>query len=102
LICVSGLISPPVALLLGLVAANFTGNPFLRFNAKAINLLLQFSVVGLGFGMNVNSALSGKNGFNLTVASILSTLLLGLFLGKWLKIDSKTSHLITCGTDLRR
>jgi hypothetical protein len=55
LICVS--ISPPVALLLGLVAANFTGNP-LRFNAKAINLLLQFSVVGLGFGMNVNSALS--------------------------------------------
>jgi uncharacterized membrane protein YadS len=32
------------------------------------------------------------------VASILSTLLLGLFLGRWLKIDSKTSHLITCGT----
>jgi uncharacterized membrane protein YadS len=62
---------------------------FLRFNAKAINLLLQFSVVGLGFGMNVNSALStGKMGFFLTVASILSTLLLGL-LGKWLKIDSK-------------
>jgi uncharacterized integral membrane protein (TIGR00698 family) len=99
LICVSGLISPPVALLLGLVAANFTGNPFLRFNAKAINVLLQFSVVGLGFGMNVNSALStGKTGFFLTVASILSTLLLGILLGKWLKIDSKTSHLITCGT----
>jgi uncharacterized membrane protein YadS len=32
------------------------------------------------------------------VASILSTLLLGFLLGKWLKIDSKTSHLITCGT----
>jgi hypothetical protein len=60
-------------------------------NAKAINLLLQFSVVGLGFGMNVNSALSaGKMGFFFTVASILSTL---LELGKWLKIDSK-SHLI--------
>jgi uncharacterized membrane protein YadS len=25
---------------------------------------------------------------------------LGFFLGKWLKIDSKTSHLITCGTRL--
>jgi uncharacterized membrane protein YadS len=34
--------------------------------------------------------------FFLTVASILSTLLLGILLGKWLKIDSKTSHLITC------
>jgi uncharacterized membrane protein YadS len=22
----------------------------------------------------------------------------GFFLGRWLKIDSKTSHLITCGT----
>jgi hypothetical protein len=56
LICVSGLISPPVALLLGLVAANFTGNPFLRFNAKGD----QLSILSrrFGFGMNVNSALS--------------------------------------------
>jgi uncharacterized integral membrane protein (TIGR00698 family) len=49
--------------------------------------------------MNVNSALSaGKTGFLFTVASIFSTLLLGLLLGKWLKIDSKISHLISCGT----
>jgi uncharacterized integral membrane protein (TIGR00698 family) len=99
LVCISGLISPPVALLLGLVAANISGNPFLRFNAKAVNVLLQLSVIGLGFGMNVNSALSaGKTGFLFTVASIFSTLLLGLLLGKWLKIDSKISHLISCGT----
>jgi uncharacterized integral membrane protein (TIGR00698 family) len=99
LVCISGLISPPVSLLLGLVAANISGNPFLRFNAKAVNVLLQLSVIGLGFGMNVNSALSaGKTGFLFTVASIFSTLLLGLLLGKWLKIDSKISHLISCGT----
>jgi uncharacterized integral membrane protein (TIGR00698 family) len=99
LVCVSGIISPPVALLFGLVAANSIGNPFLRFNGRAINFLLQFSVVGLGFGMNVNSALSaGKVGFFFTVASILSTLLLGILLGKLLKIDRKTSHLISCGT----
>jgi uncharacterized integral membrane protein (TIGR00698 family) len=99
LVCISGLISPPVALVLGLVVANISGNPFLRFNAKAINVLLQLSVIGLGFGMNVNSALSaGKMGFLFTVASIFSTLLLGLFLGRWLKIDNKISHLISCGT----
>jgi uncharacterized integral membrane protein (TIGR00698 family) len=99
LVCVSGLISPPIALVLGLIAANISGNPFLRFNAKAINVLLQLSVIGLGFGMNVNSAISaGKAGFFFTIASIFSTLVLGLFLGRWLKIDKKTSHLISCGT----
>jgi uncharacterized integral membrane protein (TIGR00698 family) len=99
LVCVSGLISPPVALVLGLAAANISGNPFLRFNAKAIPILLQLSVIGLGFGMNVNSAISaGKTGFFFTIASIFITLLLGLFLGKVLKIDRKIAHLISCGT----
>jgi len=78
---------------------NIFGNPFVEFNNKAITYLLQFSVVGLGFGMNATSALSaGKEGFVLTILSIFSTLLLGTFLGKWLKTDKKTSHLISCGT----
>jgi uncharacterized integral membrane protein (TIGR00698 family) len=60
---------------------------------------LQFSVVGLGFGMNVHNAVSaGKEGFLFTIISIVSTLILGTFLGKWFKTDKKTSHLISCGT----
>ena len=99
ILCLSGFISPPVALLLGLVVANLSGHPFLELNHKATNILLQLSVIGLGFGMNVNSALSaGKEGFIFTVASIFSTLILGFFIGKWLKIEKKTSHLISCGT----
>ena len=99
LLCLSGLISPPVALLLGLIVANLSGHPFLHLNHRATSILLQISVVGLGFGMNVNSALSaGKEGFIFTVASIFCTLILGLLIGKWLKIDKKTSHLISCGT----
>lgn len=78
---------------------NVFGNPFLAFNHKAITFLLQFSVVGLGFGMNVSSAISaGKEGFLLTVFSIFGTLIFGLLLGKWLKTEKKTSHLISCGT----
>lgn len=78
---------------------NVFGNPFLAFNSKAITFLLQFSVVGLGFGMNATSALSaGKEGFLLTIFSIFSTLVFGTLLGKWFKIDQKTSHLISCGT----
>lgn len=99
LVCVSGFLSPPVALLLGLLLANISGNPFLHCNAKVIQLLLQFSIVGLGFGMNINSALTaGRTGFLFTVASIFSTVLFGLFLGKILKIDQKIVHLISCGT----
>jgi uncharacterized integral membrane protein (TIGR00698 family) len=99
LVCLSGFITPPIALLLGLIVANLSGHPFLRLNHKATNTLLQISVVGLGFGMNVNSALSaGIEGFLLTIASIFSTLILGTFIGKWLNIEKKTSHLISCGT----
>lgn len=78
---------------------NVFGNPFVEFNSRAITFLLQFSVVGLGFGMNASNAFSaGKEGFVLTVFSIFSTLIFGLLLGKWLKTDKKTSHLISCGT----
>jgi len=99
LVCLSGFVSPPVALLLGLIVANVTGHPFLHLNAKTINVLLQLAVVGLGFGMNVNSALSaGKEGFLFTIASIVSTLVLGSLFGRWFDIEKKTSHLISCGT----
>ncbi|MGL2994674.1 YeiH family protein [Flavobacterium sp. TSSA_36] len=93
------IISPPVALLIGLVIANLFGHPFLHLNHKATSILLQVSVVGLGFGMNLHSAISaGKEGFLFTVASIFSTLILGLLVGKWMGIDKKISHLISCGT----
>jgi uncharacterized integral membrane protein (TIGR00698 family) len=99
ILCLFPIISAPIALLLGLVVANVFGHPFLHLNHKATSVLLQISVVGLGFGMNVNSALNtGKEGFLFTVFSILTTLVLGYFLGKWLKIERKTSHLIACGT----
>lgn len=99
LFCMTPVVSPPIALLLGLIVANLSGHPFLHLNHKATNILLQVSVVGLGFGMNVNNALSaGKEGFIFTIGSILSTLILGTFLGKWLKIENKTAHLISCGT----
>lgn len=99
LLCLFPIISPPIALLLGLVVANLFGHPFLHLNNKATNILLQVSVVGLGFGMNVHSAvIAGREGFTFTVGSIILTIVLGVFLGRWFKIDKKTSHLISCGT----
>lgn len=99
LFCTTIFVSPPIALVLGLIVANLFGHPFLELNHKATNYLLQFSVVGLGFGMNVHSAVAaGKEGFLFTVISIFSTLILGTFLGKWFKTEKKTTHLISCGT----
>jgi uncharacterized integral membrane protein (TIGR00698 family) len=97
--CLTPFASPPVALLLGLIIALFVGHPYLRFNNKATQLLLKISVVGLGFGMNVHSALkAGKEGILFTVVSISGTLVFGYFLGKILKIEKKTSYLISTGT----
>lgn len=99
ILCLFPIISPPIALFLGLVVANVFGNPFLHLNHKATTILLQVSVVGLGFGMNVHSAVAaGKEGFIFTIGSIIATITLGTLLGKWFKIQQKTSHLISCGT----
>lgn len=98
-LCLFPVISPPIALLLGLVVGNLSGHPFLHLNHKATNILLQVSVVGLGFRMNVHSAVSaGKEGFLFTIGSIIATITLGSLLGKWFKVQKKTSHLISCGT----
>jgi uncharacterized integral membrane protein (TIGR00698 family) len=99
LLCLFPVISPPIALLLGLVVANLSGHPFIHLNHKATTILLQVSVVGLGFGMNVHSAVAaGKEGFLFTIGSIIITITLGTLLGKWFKIQKKTAHLISCGT----
>ena len=97
--CLSPLISPPIALLMGLEIAQFIGHPYLHLNHKATHILLQISVVGLGFGMNVTSAMkAGKEGIFFTVVSIFGTLIIGFFMGRFLKIEKKTSFLISGGT----
>ena len=98
-LCLTPWITPPVSLFLGLIVAQFMGHPFLHLNQKATHLLLQVSVVGLGFGMNVHSALkAGKQGILFTIISIFGTLILGAFLGKIFRIDKKTSLLVSSGT----
>lgn len=98
-LCLSPLVSPPIALLMGLIIAQFIGHPYLHLNHKATHILLQVSVVGLGFGMNVTSALkAGKEGILFTIVSIIGTLAIGFFMGKFLKIEKKTSYLISAGT----
>ena len=99
LLCISPAMGPPLALLLGLVLALTIGDPFTAWNSKATSWLLKASVVGLGFGMNLQQAIaSGKDGFVFTVFSIVLTLLLGWILAKRLKVDGISAFLISSGT----
>ena len=99
LVCLTSYITPPIALLLGIILAQTTGNPFEKITAKAVSWLLKLAVIGLGFGMSVSSALqAGKDGFILTVSSIVVTLTLGILLGKLFKIDKKIAQLVSSGT----
>ncbi len=99
ILCLTPFISAPLALLLGIIVAQWIGHPFLAINHRATQILLQISVVGLGFGINIDSAIqTGKQGFMLTVISIIGTLSLGYLLGKLLKLEKVTAYLISVGT----
>lgn len=93
-------VTPPVALFLGLAFALLCGQAHPKFNKKVSKYLLQYSVVGLGFGMNLQASLaSGKEGMEFTILSVIGTLIIGWFIGrKILKVDRNTSYLISSGT----
>jgi uncharacterized integral membrane protein (TIGR00698 family) len=98
-LCAMPIIDTPFALLIGIIFAQTVKHPFTKTNKKLVHILLQVSVVGLGFGMNALRALeAGKQGLVFTIFSIISTITLGIFIGKQLKIEKNTSYLISTGT----
>lgn len=92
-------ITPAIALFIGLFYALVFKKPYPKFNKKASKYLLQASVVGLGFGMNVTEALkSGGNGMLFTIASVVGVMIIGVVVGRMMHINRKTSYLISSGT----
>ena len=96
----SSWVTPPVALFLGLAFALLCGQAYPKFNKKVSKKLLQYSVVGVGFGMNLHASLaSGKEGMLFTILSVVATMFIGMFIGtKLLKVNRDTSYLISSGT----
>jgi len=90
----------PISLALGLIFALSFGKVYPDFTKLMSKKMLQYSVVGLGFGMTLASALaSGKEGMLFTIVSVFGTLLIGWLIGyKLLKVDWQTSYLISSGT----
>ena len=95
----SSLSSPPLALALGVLFGLVFAHPYAKISRDASKRLLQASVVGLGFGMNLMDVMhAGRSGFVYTLAGITFALTLGAFLGRVLGVERRAAYLISVGT----
>lgn len=99
LLCLAPFISSPMALVLGFTLASLGRVP-VQWNIAALTKkLLSYSIIGLGFGINLNAAIEAStHNLGLIVGSIFFTLALGFALTRALKFDHVTGHLIASGT----
>lgn len=91
--------SPPIALLCGLIFAFIAHHPYSEHSRKLTRYLLQASVIGLGFGMNLQQVIrAGRSGFLYTALGIAFAMLCGWALGKLLNVAPRHAFLISTGT----
>src|ERR1700751_2960594 len=94
-----GILSPPMALVAGLIFGLTVTHPMPRESQSVAKFLLQASVVFLGFGMNLGEVVhAARDGFLYTAIGLAFALALGLGLGKLRHVSQKVSLLVTCGT----
>lgn len=99
LLIASAFFSPAIALFCGIVYSLAFKNPYPKFSKKTSKYLLQTAVVGLGFGMNLHKSLeAGRDGMLFTIVSVTGVMVIGYFLGRWMKISPKLTHLVSSGT----
>ncbi|MGZ4817896.1 MAG: YeiH family protein [Terriglobales bacterium] len=91
--------SPPLALAVGLALGLVLTNPFRSQTRFLTKYLLQASVIGLGFGMNLQQILrAGRSGFLYTAVGISFAMLVGLALTRLLRVKPTAGFLISAGT----
>ncbi|WP_076413252.1 YeiH family protein [Shewanella sp. UCD-KL12] len=99
ILCLLPVISSPIALVLGFTLASIGLVPKDIDLASLTKRLLSYSIIGLGFGIHLQTAISASlDNLPLILGSIIFTLILGYLLTKALRFDSKTGHLISAGT----
>ncbi|WOT05361.1 YeiH family protein [Shewanella youngdeokensis] len=99
LLCLLPFISSPVALILGFTIASIGWAPAPQVLGSLTKKLLAYSIVGLGFGIQLEAAVEvSLDNLPLIIGSIIFTLVLGVSLTRLLKFDPKTGYLIASGT----
>ncbi len=99
IVCASGFVSPPLALTAGILFGLSFAHPYHADSRSLATILLQSSVVALGFGMNLQEVLkAGRSGFLYTALGITFALVIGLGIGRLLRVRCNSSFLISAGT----
>lgn len=99
LLTLTPIFNAPMALVGGIVFSLLFGNPFKKKSTSFSKILLQISIVGMGFGLNAVTAFEvSKDGFLITVATIALVFSLGFLFNKFFKIEKITALLISSGT----
>ena len=99
LVSASGFVSTPVALAIGLIFGLVSPHPYDRQAKRYSKFLLQASIVGLGFGMNLHEVVrAGRSGFLYTAIGISFALVCGMILGALLGVQRTPAFLISTGT----
>lgn len=97
--CLAPFVTTAMALILGVFFALLFSHPYPNPSKTISKYLLQISIVGLGFGMNLFESLkTGSQGIIFTIVSVFGVLFLGILIGKWLKLDRMIAYLISAGT----
>lgn len=98
-LCLLPWITPTIALTAGALLGLTLGDPYAARSARASKALLKASVVGLGFGMSLPAVLAvGRTGLWATTLGISFALVVGLLLGRLLRVERVTAMLISGGT----
>lgn len=98
-ICAFPGVGTAAALIMGILFSLLLGNPWSCTSARLSKIILQISVVGLGFGLSLGEVLrTGKDSVIYTIAGITFTLAAGYSLGRLFKTNRNTSALISFGT----
>ncbi|HCE3709331.1 TPA: putative sulfate exporter family transporter [Vibrio parahaemolyticus] len=99
LFCLTPFVSSPIALVIGFLLASFRLVPTELSIASFTKKLLSYSIIGLGFGINFEQALSvTSDGIGLIIATIVGTLVIGSLIAKVIKLETTTAYLISSGT----
>lgn len=91
--------NPAISLVIGVAIGVVLGNPLKSFTGKTSKILLQLSVILLGFGLQFSVIMKvGLASVGITFSGIAVTLLLGMLLGRFFNIDKNLTILLTSGT----
>lgn len=99
LACLIPGVTSPIALACGIAYGLFVKCPFPTKVSKATKLLLQISVIGLGFGIPISEVLhAGREGLVLSLVTISVAIFAGMLLSNLFSVKKNTGTLISVGT----